>query len=132
MSSTALKIESVEVLRGHGVATIPQSEEWKQKRNIRISGPKATPKEIMLGSLNHPLLFLRKPIQLQVGRDEKFVVVSWPEFDEFGYGNYLTEAIEDFRQTLIEFYLGLESEKENLGPDLKKNWDALQEWIEKR
>lgn len=140
MSSTALNIN---ILPVRGVSVLPRSDEWilsgkevgTSKENdvqIEILGPTATPKEILLGSLNHPLLFLRKPIQLQISRDEKFVVVSWPEFEEFGYGNHLTDAIEDFRQTLVEFYLGLESEKNNLGPELKKNWDALQEWIEKR
>ena len=108
-------------LPGPGVQTAPQQlKDWDQKvRQPRVTkltkkrvsviiiGPSATPAKVLLGSLNHPRLYLKAPIELKVSRDDGFVVVSNDELDEFGYGDFLTLAIEDFRQTLLELYYEL-------------------------
>lgn len=99
---------------------------------IAVLGRSATPSEILLGSLNHPRLYLRKPIPLKIDREDEHVVAAWPEIDEFGYGSHLTAALEDFRQTLVELYLSLEADQKNLGPELQTLWSSLQEWVVKK
>jgi len=92
----------------------------------------ATPKKARLGSLNHPFLYLKKPIPLSIEREGDWVVASHSELEEFGFGENFSAAIEDFRQTLIELFLTLESGKKTLGPELKRLWTILQKWIIKK
>jgi len=94
--------------------------------------PSATPPTLLLGNLNHPILRLRQPLALSVEREDHWIVATYPELDEFGYGGHLTEAVEDFRQSLIELYLTLKAEQDRLGPDLQKVWQRLQDLIQER
>lgn len=137
-------------LAGPGVQTTPEllrelPEDWdrkinrtrvtqvsKRKKSVALTGPSATPSKVLLGSLNHPILYLKAPIGLKVSRDGVSVVASNDELDEFGYGDHLTMAIEDFRQTVIELYLELERDSEQLGPEMVRVWNLLKEWVEKR
>ena len=123
-------VSSVSIGQGWepGCGTLPKGP----KQKIAILGRPATPAEILLGSLNHPALRLRKPIPLKIDREDEHVVAAWQEFDEFGYGAHLTVALEDFRQTLVELYLSLEADQKNLGPELQALWRSLQEWIVKK
>lgn len=114
------------------VVPVPVRVGAEEKFASKFSGKSATPAEILLGCLNHPSLRLRKPIPLKIEREEGHVVAAWLELDEFGYGAYLTAAVEDFRQTLVEVYLGLEGDQENLGPELQALWRSLQEWVVKK
>lgn len=115
-----------------GWGAVPEATQKGTRRRIEIFGRTATPAEILLGSLNHPALRLRKPIPLKIDREDEHVVAAWQEFDEFGYGAHLTVALEDFRQTLVELYLSLEADQKNLGPELQALWHSLQEWIVKK
>lgn len=96
-----------------------------------ILGP-ATPDEILLGFIDSPDLKLQKPLLLTISREEKYIVASWLELNLFGYGAHLTDAIEDFRQTLVELFLELDSEPDKLSADLCETYNSLKEWIIKR
>jgi hypothetical protein len=69
---------------------------------------------------------------LSVEREDQWVIATYAEIDEFGYGGHLTEAVEDFRQSLIELYLTLKAEQDRLGLDLNMVWRRLQDLIEER
>lgn len=99
---------------------------------IKLIPLSATPSRLILGNLNHPTLRLRHPLELLIEREDQWIVAAYPELDEFGYGAHLTEAVEDFRQSLIELYLTLKAEQDQLGPDLQKVWQRLHDLIEER
>lgn len=99
---------------------------------ITLAPLSATPSHLLLGNLNHPTLRLRHPLNLLIEREDQWIIATYPELDEFGYGAHLTEAVEDFRQSVIELYLTLKAEHEYLGPDLQRVWQSLQELIEER
>jgi len=94
-------------------------------------GP-ATPPSLVLGTLNHPRLRLRRPLELRISREEGSVVASVPELEEFGYGPHLSVAIDDLRQGLVELYQTLEIEQHRLGPDLSELWQQMQRLIQPR
>ncbi len=92
----------------------------------------ATPTDVLLGALPSPDLRIRKPIRLEVKREGDSVAVWSADLEELGYGLHLTEAIEDFQQTVIELYHALEAEQDRLGPGMIELWDALQQLLERR
>ena len=92
----------------------------------------STPPVIVLGAIPSPDLRLRKPIRLEVQREEGEVGVWSEDLEEFGYGSYLTAAIEDFQQTIIELYHTLEDEQDRLGPGMVELWNRLQLFLEHR
>ncbi len=92
----------------------------------------ATPTDVLLGTLPAPELRLRAPIHLEVQREGDAVTVWSSDLNEFGYGPHLTEAIEDFQQTVIELYRTLEVQQSRLGPSMTELWALLQLLIERR
>jgi hypothetical protein len=96
------------------------------------TAPAGLPPDFLVGSLHHPFLRLRRPVRLAVAQDEEFVAVSFDDIDEFGYGPYLTAAVEDWQQTIAELYLTLRAERERLGPAMADLWERLQTIIEAR
>ncbi len=92
----------------------------------------ATPVSILLGSLPDPVLFLREPITLDVEKEDGSFAVSSSEIDEFGVGEYLMDAVEDFQQSLVELYLTLRENQNSLGPAMMALWARLVELIGER
>ena len=52
-------------------------------------------------------------------------VVEAPELNEFGYGDNLSEALSDLQAAIAELYFTLETDHEQLGPDLTSVWVVL-------
>jgi len=59
------------------------------------------------------------------------VVVGWTEADEFGVGNTLSAALDDFGASVRELYRRIH-ESEQLGPDLENIKRILGEYIAPR
>ena len=80
--------------------------------------PLASNGKLLLGSLQHPTLRLRKSIELCLGEEDGQVIVEWPEaMSLFGHGGHLASAIDDFRLSVAELYDSLASEDvDSLGP----------------
>lgn len=93
--------------------------------------PRPMPKDVKFGGLHDPLLRLLKPIQLSVSTEERYVVVNWPDVDEFGSGDTLTAALDDFSVSLGQLYHHLHAKRE-YGPDLLRVRQVLDEYIAQR
>ena len=96
------------------------------------AGGDATPAKIRLGSLQSPVLKLRSPILLRVGREDGFVTVWSDDLEELGHGPHLTAALEDFQKTVAELYETLRDERDRLGPAMADRWERLQALVEER
>ena len=92
----------------------------------------ATPPEVLLGTLNHPLLRLRNPLRLEVRREGESVGVWSEDLEQLGTGAHLTAALMDIQQTLIEGFLTLEANPDDLGPGMQRLWQEFNARIERR
>ncbi len=90
--------------------------------------PSARPSELKFGALNDPEYQLRQPIPLAVTTEGSNVVVCWAEADEFGVGDTLGAALDDFGASVRELYRSLHESKQ-LGPDLENIKRILGEYI---
>jgi hypothetical protein len=69
---------------------------------------------------------------VNITREDHHIIVEALEFDEFGFGNTLSEALVDLQHAIADLYLTLEQEQDHLGPDLERVWHSLQEKIQRR
>ena len=90
------------------------------------------PVEILFGAIIDRRLRIKNPIQITLSKEEDVVVASSSELEEFGYGNDISEALDDFAKTLAELYLSLEENADRLGDDLKQQFSRLCTFIEVR
>jgi hypothetical protein len=87
---------------------------------------------IKFAAIRDPRLRMVKAIPLNVSREESHFIVDWPETHEFGTGDTLSGALDDFAGSLRELYDELFSPNANLGPDLEKVKQTLVEYIQPR
>jgi hypothetical protein len=71
-------------------------------------------------------------MQLQTKRRRGVVKVTYEPLMIWGEGTSLADALEDFGQTLVELYLGLSAEPDQLGPALAPLWDHIQQLMAPR
>jgi hypothetical protein len=120
---------------GQQEVLLPQPSAKKIPVSVTIafgaSSP-ARPESILFGALADPTLRLRKAIPLEVSNDESAVVISWAEIDEFGCGQTLGAALDDFGAALIELHHRLHDQTVQLGPDLENVKRVLATYIEAR
>lgn len=90
------------------------------------------PAFLLFGGLKHPSLRLRKPIPLKVDDQDGTVSVVWLETNEFGSGETLSEALDDFAATLIELQARLSQERESFSRHLLDLKQTLSEYISPR
>ena len=90
------------------------------------------PKTFALGSLRDGRLRVSAPIEVtqMVVEGGKYVVEA-PELNEFGFGNNLSEAIQDLQAAIAELYHTLEAEQGRLGPDLVAVWGVISQKVRK-
>jgi len=93
--------------------------------------PDARPSRLQFAGLRDPRLRMKQAIPLDVTVEEGHVVVNWAAIDEFGSGDTLSAAIDDFAYALRALYRYLNGVEE-LGPDLANAKRVLAEYIEKR
>jgi hypothetical protein len=93
--------------------------------------PDARPSRLQFAALRDPRLRMKQAIPLDVTVEEGHVVVNWAAIDEFGSGENLGAAIDDFAYALRALYRYLNGVEE-LGPDLANAKRVLGEYIEKR
>jgi hypothetical protein len=90
-----------------------------------MSDDAAVPDRLLLGSLQDAHVRLIEDIPLSVQRDDTAISVTWDAVGELGYGATLSEAIDDFRRSVIELFLELREREDALGPDLRNVLDIL-------
>lgn len=94
--------------------------------------PDPRPPRVSFAALRDPKLRMVRAIPLDVTVEDSTVVVSWSEIDEFGTGDTLSVAIDDFARALRELYRSLYAEDVKLGADLRRVRQVLREYIEPR
>jgi hypothetical protein len=91
--------------------------------------PNPRPAQVLLGALGDPRLQVVQPISLDVSVEESHVIVSWSAVDEFGTGDTLSAAIDDFSAAVRELYHQLFAPDANLGSDLQRVKQTLAQSI---
>lgn len=87
------------------------------------------PKTMLLCALRDPRLRLIEPLTITFERENDDIVACCEEFEEFGFGTHLTEAIADLQATIAELHFTLKEENKRLGSNLKRIWDNLRQKI---
>ena len=93
---------------------------------LAINVSPVVPEQILLGSLRDGRLRVQAPIRVKLASEDQHIIAEAVEFNEFGFGANLTEALHDLQRALVELYFTLEQDQHRLGPDLKQVWAALQ------
>jgi hypothetical protein len=91
----------------------------------------ARPQSVRFGALADPKLRLRQAIPLEVSTEDSGVVLTWAEIDEFGCGETLGAAMDNFGAALLELYRRLHDPVQ-LGPDLENVKSILDSYIQAR
>jgi hypothetical protein len=94
--------------------------------------PEARPAHVLFAGLRDPRLRMAQAIPLDVTSEESTVVVHWPAINEFGTGDTLTAAIDDFSDSLRELYWHFSSSDVKLGEDLQKVKAIIEQYIQPR
>lgn len=74
----------------------------------------------------------KQPLRLRIYREGDTIIAHSQDLNEFGYGDSLSEALDDFVHTLTELYSGLATNAERLGADLREQFRQVSEYLEER
>jgi hypothetical protein len=94
--------------------------------------PNPRPARVLFAGLRDPRLRMVKAVPLDVTVEESNVVVCWPDIDEFGTGDTLSLALDDFANGVRELYHRLIAPEVSLGPDLQRVRGVLEQYIQPR
>ena len=83
------------------------------------------PEPFTVGSLRDGRLRVVEPIEVVPRLEGGKHVVEAPELTEFGFGDDLSEALANPQAAIAELYFTLETDQEQLGPDLSSVWVVL-------
>lgn len=92
--------------------------------------PNPRPSRVLFAALRDPRLRMVCAIPLNVTVEESTVVVCWSEINEFGTGETLSVALDDFAGGLRELYHRLFTPAVTLGPDLLRVKQTLGRYIQ--
>ncbi|MGB7601930.1 MAG: hypothetical protein WBM24_16600 [Candidatus Sulfotelmatobacter sp.] len=115
-----------------------QRDQVSPSSNVRVeildlaTAPNPRPSRVLFGGLQDPALQVRRAIPLDVWLEESTVLVRWDEIDEFGAGENLSCALDDFSHTLRDLYHHLYAQDVTPGADLLHVKRVLGEHIEPR
>jgi hypothetical protein len=126
------KLERYPVLSSeHGSSPFPLSNiVAKFLPSDQLSNPR--PSRVHFAAVRDPNLRMVQAIPLDVSIEESTVIVCWSEINEFGTGGTLSLALDDFASAVRELYRRLFSPEVNLGPDLRKVRETLEQYIQPR
>ncbi len=90
------------------------------------------PDQLLIGSVLDGRLRMVSPIAVKCRKENQDIIAEAVDFNEFGFGKNLSEAIRDLQAAIVELYFTLERESSRLGPDLRRVWEILQQTIHRR
>ncbi len=90
------------------------------------------PNEFTINFLPDNRLRVISPISVKTMVEDFQIIAEATDFNEFGFGKNLSEALADLQRAIVELYFTLEKEHERLSSDLENVWKALQEKIVRR
>ena len=94
--------------------------------------PNPRPTCVQFAALRDPVLRMVRAIPLDVSVEESTVVVCWSEINEFGTGDTLGSAMDDFGNAVRELCHRLFAPDVNLGADLQRVRETLKLHIQPR
>lgn len=109
----------------------PYTHEWPLPNSVGFQGytePRIIPIEFLETSER---LRLTRHIIVSLSEGEICIVDS-PELNIYGEGQDEMQAIRDFKIVLEEEYFSLKKDQENLGPELKRRWNILQQIVQEK
>jgi hypothetical protein len=75
--------------------------------DARAIEPTTLPKEIKIGGLLDPRVRLRAPLLVEVREEDGLISVWNGDLEEFGSGESLGDALDDFQRTVASLYFTL-------------------------
>lgn len=82
-------------------------------------------KNISLSNIGVVGYILTEPLQVTIiAEDNVFVAVSY-DLNTYGYGDTEAEAIQDLRESIVEYYEDLKGDQRNLGKIPKQDFEYL-------
>jgi len=90
--------------------------------------PDPRPSRVLFAGLRDPRLRMVQAVPLDVTVEDSNVIVCWKEIDEFGVGESLTSAMDDFSNVVRELYYFLQDNSQ-IGPDIEAVKRVLGEYI---
>jgi hypothetical protein len=90
------------------------------------------PREILFAASPGRGLYFKKPISLTIYREQEAYIAYASDIEEFGYGESVAQALDDFGKTICELYLSLSKDKDRLGRHLHRQFAKLNEFLEIR
>ena len=101
------------------------------KMEIITSGTYIPQEPKLLGSLGCYHYKLKEPLEFKVDYDEDGVIAFVDEpIAEYGYGKTESEALDDLRTSIIDYFESLKNHKHQLAQGLKKELRWLEHNIE--
>ena len=73
---------------------------------------------------------MQNPISVNLDYDENIIIAYNYDLDVFGYGETESEALNDLRRTIVDLYLELKENQNNLDINAKKIWAYLNNIVE--
>ena len=90
------------------------------------------PYMIELGHLRDGRLRLQAPIKVHVAQAGDCITAYAEGLNEYGCGDDSQAAVADLQGAISELYFTLKAEQGNLGPDLRRTWEALSQLVTER
>ena len=79
----------------------------------------------VVDSLPDSRLRVEEPIAVTWAVEDGTYIAEALEINEYGYGDNVTEALEDLRVTIVELFWGLDEYRDRLGTDLQNVYQTL-------
>ena len=77
--------------------------------------------DIIISSLSDERLTLKQPISIYIAKDNGGYIANYYDVEAVGFGDTVSEAINNLKENIIELYFDLVNDINNLGP-LPKKW----------
>lgn len=90
------------------------------------------PYMLELGHLRDGRLRLQAPIKVHVEQVGDSITAYAEGLNEYGCGDDSQAAVADLQGAIAELYFTLKAEKDNLGNDLRRTWEALSQLVTER
>ncbi len=90
------------------------------------------PGTILFGSIPDRRLRFRRPIPIEIYKDDASIIARTTELDEFGYGTSMGEALDDIGRTLAEEFIFLSEHAGQLSDGMQSHFQKLSEFLEYR
>ncbi|MCP4651235.1 MAG: hypothetical protein GY853_14300, partial [PVC group bacterium] len=80
---------------------------------------------VFLNNLRDDNYYLLSSIAVLFEKNEDGITACFYDVNLFGYGDDEEEAIDDLCASIIDYYISLKENVQNLGPQTKKHWGYL-------